>query len=206
MTVVSAWGAPEWQASLMMLPLSLAIALFSGRAGRLADRKGPRLLLTVGALLVGLSYAGLAATASLMMMWQVWFPILFLQAAGMAMLVSPLSAAVMLATPDADTGLASGVNNAVARAAGLMAVAGLGAVASLAFSGIAEGRLPGVEFGARLEIPLDAAAQALRLEATNAAFGAVAAIAAAACLLAAVIAWTTQPAWDAATPPTPRDG
>ncbi|HHZ09232.1 MAG TPA: MFS transporter [Rhizobiales bacterium] len=206
MTVVSAWGAAEWEASLMMLPLSLAIALFSGRAGRLADRRGPRLLLTLGALLVGLSYAGLAVTAPLMMMWQVWFPILFLQAAGMAMLVSPLSAAVMLATPDADTGLASGVNNAVARAAGLMAVAGLGAVASLAFSGVAGGRLPGIEFGARLVAPLDPAVAALRLEATNAAFAAVAAVSAAACLLAAIVAWTTQPAWDAAEGQKPRDG
>lgn len=206
MTVVSAWGAPEWQASLMMLPLSLAIALFSGRAGRLADRRGPRLLLTLGALLVGLSYAGLAATAPLAMMWQVWFPILFLQAAGMAMVVSPLSAAVMLATPDSDTGLASGVNNAVARAAGMMSVAALGAVASLAFAGVLEGRLPGAEYGARPHEGLDAAAEALRIEATNAAFRAVAAISAAACFLAAATAWVTQPSWDAATRQTPRDG
>ena len=200
MTVVSAWGAPEWQASLMMLPLSLAIALFSGRAGRFADRRGPRLLLTLGAVLVGLSYAGLAATAPLAMMWQVWFPILFLQAAGMAMLVSPLSAAVMLATPDSDTGLASGVNNAVARAAGLMAVTGLGAVASLAFAGVAGDRLPGIEYGGSPAAPLGAAAEALRLEATNAAFSAVAALAAAACLLAAAVAWLTQPAWNGAPP------
>ena len=45
MTLVSAWSRPEWQASLVMVPLSLAIATFSGRAGRLADRIGPRLLL-----------------------------------------------------------------------------------------------------------------------------------------------------------------
>ena len=69
----------------------------------------------------------------LMLLWEVTLPILVLSAAGMAMLVSPLSAAVMLATPDADTGLASGVNNAVARAAGLIAVAALGAVASVVF-------------------------------------------------------------------------
>ena len=49
MTLVSAWGRPEWEASLVMLPLSLAIAVFSGRAGRLADRIGPRLPLTAGA-------------------------------------------------------------------------------------------------------------------------------------------------------------
>ena len=63
-------------------------------------------MLTAGSVLVGLSYAGLAATMPLMLVWQVTVPILLLQAAGMAMLVSPLSAAVMRATPDADTGLA----------------------------------------------------------------------------------------------------
>ena len=117
-----------------MVPLSLAIAVFSGRAGRLADRIGPRLLLTAGAASMALSYAGLALTMPLMLLWEVTLPILALNAAGMAMLVSPLSAAVMLATPDSDTGLASGVNNAVARAAGLMAVAALGAVASVVFA------------------------------------------------------------------------
>ena len=132
MTLVSAWGRPEWEASLIMLPLSLAIAIFSSRAGRLADRIGPRLPLTAGAALMGLSYAGLALTMPLMLLWQVTLPVLLLSAAGMALLVSPLSAAVMLATPDRHTGLASGVNNAVARAAGLMAVAALGAVASVA--------------------------------------------------------------------------
>ena len=46
MTLVSAWDTPEWEASLAMLPLSLAIATFSGLAGQFADRVGPRLPLT----------------------------------------------------------------------------------------------------------------------------------------------------------------
>lgn len=195
MTLVSAWGRPEWQASLSMVPLSLAIALFSSRSGRLADRIGPRLLLTGGALLMAASYAGLALTMPLMRLWQVTLPILLLNAAGMAMLVSPLSSAVMLATPDSDTGLASGVNNAVARAAGLMAVAALGAVAGLVFSSAAGTRLPGVEFGGLLSTPLDPALELLRVAASNRAFQAIAAIASAMCLLAAAIAWFTQPDW-----------
>ena len=135
------------EASLVMLPLSLAIATFSSRAGRLADRIGPRMPLTAGAALMGLSYAGLAMTMPLMLLWQVTLPVLLLNAAGMAMLVSPLSAAVMLATPDRHTGLASGVNNAVARAAGLMAVAALGAVASVVFAATAGANLPGSSSG-----------------------------------------------------------
>ena len=147
MTLVSAWDTPEWEASLAMLPLSLAIATFSGLAGQFADRVGPRLPLTLGAAIVGVSYAGLAATMPVMMLWEVTVPIYVVGAAGMAMLISPLSAAVMLATPDADTGLASGVNNAVARAAGLIAIAALGAVASVVFGLVAGAALPGVEFG-----------------------------------------------------------
>ena len=195
MTLVSGWSRPEWQASLMMVPLSLAIAVFSGRAGRLADRIGPRLLLTAGAASMALSYAGLALTMPLMLLWEVTLPILALNAAGMAMLVSPLSAAVMLATPDSDTGLASGVNNAVARAAGLMAVAALGAVASVVFVAIAGASLPGVEFGGLVVVPLDPAAESLRVSASNSAFQAIAAISAAMCFLAALIAWFTQPDW-----------
>ncbi len=139
------------------------------------------------------------------MMWSLVLPILFLQAAGMAMLVSPLSAAVMLATPDSDTGLASGVNNAVARAAGLMAVAGLGAVAGLVFAGVAQRACRAIEYGARPGMPLDAAAEALAARGDQSGVPAVAALSAAACLLAAAIAWVTQPSWDAASAPH-RDG
>jgi len=203
MTVVTAWGAAEWQASLLVLPLSLFIAAFSGRAGRFADRAGPRLPLTAGATLVGISYAGLAVTMPLMRMWEVTLPILLLQAAGMAMLVSPLSTAVMLATSDSDTGLASGVNNAVARAAGLMAVAALGAVASVVFASVLGGGMIGIEFGARPESALEPAAEALRIAASNRAFQAIAGISAAMCFLAATIAWFTQPSWSRSPRVTP---
>jgi MFS family permease len=193
MTLIAAWHRPAWEASLTLLPLSLAIAMFSARAGRLADRVGPRRVLTAGAILMGLSYAGLAVTMPLMQLWQVTMPVLLLQAAGMAMLVSPLSAAVMRATPDADTGLASGINHAVARVAGLIAIAALGAVAGMVFAGVAGDGLAGVEFGQK--IVLDPQLETLRIAATNRAFQAVAAIASVMCFVAAAIAWITQPAW-----------
>lgn len=195
MTLVAAWGKAEWQASLALLPLSLAIASLSGYSGRLADRIGPRLLLSGGALLVAVSYAGLALTMPMMALWTVTLPVLVIMALGMAMLVSPLSAAVMLATPDADTGLASGINNAVARAAGLMAVAAMGALAGIVFSNVIDGRLPGTEFGALADVPLSAAGETLRIEATNQAFQAVAIVASGLCFGAAAIAWFTQPSW-----------
>ncbi|MGE3305946.1 MAG: MFS transporter [Rhizobiaceae bacterium] len=195
MTVVSAWGAPEWQASLLLLPLSAAIALLSGFAGRFADRVGPRLPLTIGALFMTVSYAAVGFTMPLMQMWTVTLPLLGLQALGMAMLVSPLSAAVMLATPDADTGLASGVNNAVARAAGLIAVAALGAVAAIVFAATAGDAGTGLEFGARPDTAPDPAAETLRVAASNQAFAVIAWVSAALCLVAALVAWLTQPSW-----------
>mgnify|MGYP001557259439 CR=1 FL=1 len=101
--------------------------------------------------------------------------------------------AVMNATPDTDTGLASGVNNAVARAAGLMAVAALGAAAGLVFKGMMGVSAAMVSFGVSPDRMLDEATEAARVAATNSAFAVVATVASAACLLAALIAWFSQP-------------
>ncbi|MEP9373069.1 MFS transporter [Mesorhizobium sp. KR1-2] len=195
MTVITAWGAKEWQASLLFIPLSLFIALLSGFSGRLSDRWGPRLPLTVGAGIMAVSYALLALTMPLMRLWEVTFPVLLLNGLGMAIVVSPLSAAVMLAVSDDDTGLASGVNNAVARAAGLMAVAALGAVAGLVFSGVLGAPVAGVEFGAAPQSVLAPVIEALRVEATNRAFQAIAWASAALSAASVVVAWITQPSW-----------
>lgn len=193
MTIVSAWGAKEWEASLLFLPLSISMAFLSSAMGRLADRIGPRLQLTAGAAVVAIACVALALTMPLMQLWSVTFPILVVKGLGMATLISPLSAAVMRATPDEDTGLASGVNNAVARAAGLIAVAALGAVAALVFAAGVGGPMPGVEFGALPGSALDPTVDSRRIAATNQAFSTIALISAAMCALAAAIAWFTQP-------------
>jgi EmrB/QacA subfamily drug resistance transporter len=193
MTVVSAWRVPEWKASLLFLPVSVCIATFSRWSGRAADRTGPRLFLTAGSLLVALAYAGLALTMPLMRLWSVTLPLMMIGGVGMALLVSPLSSAVMNTVPDTDTGLASGVNNAVARAAGLMAIAALGAAAALVFKGMMGASAATVSFGVLPGKLLDDATETARVAATNSAFATVAAIASAACLLAALIAWFSQP-------------
>jgi EmrB/QacA subfamily drug resistance transporter len=193
MTVVSGWRIPEWKASLLFLPVSVWIAALSRLTGRAADRIGPRLFLTAGSLLVALAYAGLAMTMPLMRLWSVTLPLMMLAGFGMALLVSPLSSAVMNAVPDSDTGLASGVNNAVARAAGLMAIAALGAVAGLVFEGMMGASAAMVSFGVPPDTILDETTETARVAATNTAFAIVAATASAACLLAALIAWFSQP-------------
>ena len=197
MTVVSGWRTPEWKASLLFLPVSISIAALSRLTGRAADRIGPRLFLTAGALLVAFAYTGLALTMPLMRLWSVTLPLMTLAGLGMALLVSPLSSAVMSAVPDTDTGLASGVNNAVARAAGLMAIAALGAVAGLIFEGLMGASPANVSFGVSPDATLDVATEAVRIAATNSAFAAVAMVASSACVLAALIAWFSQPSWKA---------
>ncbi|TWG90265.1 EmrB/QacA subfamily drug resistance transporter [Mesorhizobium sp. J18] len=196
MTVVSAWHVPEWQASLLFLPLSLLIGGLSGYAGKLADLHGPRFLLTAGALLVSISFAGVAATMPLRMMWSVTLPFLVVMGLGMAILVSPLSTAVMAAAPDADSGLASGINNAVARAGGLLAVAALGAVAGIVYSNAIGESSVTVEFGALPRQPLEPAMEAVRAKAATQAFQAIAVISSVFCLGAAIVGWITQPAWN----------
>jgi EmrB/QacA subfamily drug resistance transporter len=195
MTVITGWGVKEWQASLLFIPLSLFIALLSGYSGRMADRWGPRLPLTLGAAIMTVSYALLALSMPMMRLWEVTFPVLLLNGLGMAIIVSPLSAAVMLAVSDDDTGLASGVNNAVARAAGLMAVAALGAVAGLVFTKALGAPVAGVEFGAAPQTALAPETEALRVEATNRAFEVIAWVSAALCAASVAVAWLTQPSW-----------
>jgi hypothetical protein len=111
---------------------------------------------------------------------------------GMSLVVSPLSTAVMTSLSDADTGIASGVNNAVARVAGLLAVAIGGGIAAFVFERALGGAAEqAVFFGLVPETELDAATEAARIAATDAAFSAVAWVMAALSAVSAVIAWLT---------------
>ncbi|MEL6203632.1 MAG: MFS transporter, partial [Pseudomonadota bacterium] len=120
----------------------VAIGLLSGFVGRLADRVGPAPLLTIGSLAVGIAYAGLALAAPMQSFWLSVLPFLSLSAIGLALVVSPLSTAVMTSVDEANTGSASGVNNAVSRVAGLFAVALMGLLAATIYNGSA-GVTPG---------------------------------------------------------------
>jgi EmrB/QacA subfamily drug resistance transporter len=124
-------GLTASEAGLTLLPIGIIIGVLSRRMGSLADRFGPRPFLVIGPVLVGLCGVGLAL--NLASYWAgVLLPVL-LFSFGMAIVVSPLTTAVMNSVPDSRSGAASGVNNAASRIAGVLAIAVFGAAASLVF-------------------------------------------------------------------------
>jgi EmrB/QacA subfamily drug resistance transporter len=121
----TALGYDATGAGAAMLPTILIITLLSPRAGALAQRIGPRLPMTVGPLVVAAGTLLLAGVDGGQPYVVEVLPGSLLQGFGMALVVAPLTATVLAAAPDALAGIASGVNNAVARAAQLLAVAAL---------------------------------------------------------------------------------
>ena len=112
-------------AGAAMLPSILLITLLSPYAGAVATRIGPRLPMTAGPLIVAAGTLLLAAVDGSRPYVVEVLPGSLLQGLGMAVTVAPLTATVLAAAPDALAGIASGVNNAMARAAQLLAVAAL---------------------------------------------------------------------------------
>jgi EmrB/QacA subfamily drug resistance transporter len=118
-------GYTPLQAGVSLLPLTLLMLVLSSRAGALAQRAGPRWLMTGGCLLCG---AGLLLAVRIgpnaNYVADV-LPTVLLFGLGLSATVAPLTATVLASADVRHAGVASGVNNAVARAAGLLAVAGL---------------------------------------------------------------------------------
>lgn len=189
MMLISGWGASPADVSLALTPFGLVLTVLSGFSGKLSDRYGPAPLITLGSVLVAFAFAGMALFAQSHDLWRVLLPLNVLLGLGMGLVVSPLSTAVMTALDDADSGIASGVNNAVSRMAGLVAIAAMGAVAALAFA--AHGGIEGMSFGAGPVAGADAGAEAARIAATDAGFSAVAWCTSALSLVSAAIAWLT---------------
>lgn len=118
-------------AGAALLPMTILILLLSSRMGALAQRIGPRIpmavgpaVAAVGVLLMGRVGPGASYVADVL-------PATTVFGLGFAILIAPLTTAVLAAVETRHAGIASGVNNAVARAAGLLAVAALPLVTGL---------------------------------------------------------------------------
>ncbi|CAN5834707.1 MFS transporter [soil metagenome] len=121
-------GYPAASAGAALLPLSVGLAVLSPLAGGFSARVGPRVMLGGGPLLVSVGFVLLALLADQPNYWRGVFPGLATLAIGMGLAVAPLTDAVLGAVDDAYEGAAAGINNAVARVAGLLAVALVGFV------------------------------------------------------------------------------
>jgi hypothetical protein len=134
--VVSGWT--PLAAGTALLPVTVLMLLLSARFGALASRVGPRPLMTAGTLLAAGAFAlamriGPDASYVLDVL-----PAVTLLGLGLACTVAPLTAAVLAAAPAHLAGAASGINNATARSAGLLAIAVVPTVAGLSGTGVSD--------------------------------------------------------------------
>ena len=112
-------------AGLSTLPITVIMLLLAARGGALGTRIGPRIPMTVGPLVMALGVAWLSRLDGGSSYWTAVLPPLVVFSLGLALMVAPLTMTVLAAASDERAGIASGVNNAVARAGSLFAVAAL---------------------------------------------------------------------------------
>ncbi|ROP74825.1 MFS transporter [Curtobacterium sp. PhB115] len=123
------WGFPAWLAGLATLPPTVILLLVSSAVGGLAGRFGPRWFMAAGpAVAAGGSLLMLLVGAQPGGYWTGVFPGLVLIGFGIALMVTPLTSAVLGSVPQSEAGVGSAVNNAIARIAGLVMVALAGVV------------------------------------------------------------------------------
>ena len=164
--LIQVQGYSATAAGAAFLPFTILMAGLSRWAGSLADRYGARRPLIAGPVVAGAGLALLAlpgiGDGSLGSYWSSYFPGIITLGAGMTLAVAPLTTVVMNSVAEGQQGIASGVNNAASRVAGLLAIAALGVVAIGTFATELERRTEVLELtpAAREELLASAASLA----------------------------------------------
>jgi len=129
-------GYSALSAGLSLLPVTIIMFLVSPRAGALAGRYGPRLFMGFGPLVASIGFLMMLHLTEDISYWTGLFPAIVVFGFGLSFTVAPLTAAILGDVPAAQAGIASAVNNAVSRVAGLLAVAAVGAIVAARFGSV----------------------------------------------------------------------
>ncbi len=124
-------GYSPLRAGVATLPITLCMLFLARRGGMIGVQYGPRIPMTIGPIVMGLSVTSLLRVDRDTSYWLDVLPGLTGFGLGLALMVAPLTATVLAAAPDEQAGIASGVNNAIARSGSLLAVAALPAAVGL---------------------------------------------------------------------------
>ncbi|HEX8763194.1 MAG TPA: MFS transporter [Candidatus Saccharimonadales bacterium] len=121
-------GYSATTAGLTLVPVTIIMFLLSTRFGSLADKLGPRFFMSVGPMVSGVGFLLMLGVDHAIDYWTQLFPGVMLFGVGLAMTVAPLTSTVLGCIESSHAGIASAVNNATSRIAGLIAVAFIGVV------------------------------------------------------------------------------
>jgi EmrB/QacA subfamily drug resistance transporter len=140
-------GYTPLQSGLATLPVTVIMFVLSRRFGALADRFGPRLFMGAGPLVAACGLLLFQRIGTEVDYVSEVLPGLLVFALGLSMTVAPLTAAVLAGAETSQAGIASGVNNAIARVAGLLGTAAVGAAVAGSFGSSLDAHLAGVRLG-----------------------------------------------------------
>ena len=165
LNLIQVQGYSATEAGAALLPFILILFVLSRWSGGLVKRYGAKLPLVVGPIIVALGYALFVVPGIGGSYWTTFFPAVLAIGFGMALSVAPLTTTVMAAVSAKHAGVASGVNNAVSRTAGLIGIATLGIVILHAYNTELDRRLASLAIPAETRTFIDA--QQARLGATE---------------------------------------
>ena len=150
-------GYRPLEAGVALLPVTVVVFALSRRWGALSDRLGPRLFMSVGPLVAAAGLLLLMLAGRDAPYLSTVFPPMLVFGLGLSITVAPLTAAVLAGVDDEHAGVASGVNNAVARVAGLLAIGAVGAVVAAQFGSTLDDRLAGTRLDPRARAAVERA-------------------------------------------------